>query len=45
MNLWPERKREVAPLQIEIAGWVGFLLYVALVYRIRQALNRPRPDT
>jgi hypothetical protein len=35
-----ERKGEPAPIRVEIAGWVGFLLYVALVYRIRQALNR-----
>jgi hypothetical protein len=32
----------MAPWQVEIAGWIAFLLYVALVYRLRQALNRSR---
>jgi hypothetical protein len=35
-----QRKSGSASIQVEIAGWAGFLLYVALVYRLRRALNR-----
>jgi hypothetical protein len=45
MKVWPQRKRDSAPVRVELAGWAGFLLYVWLVYRIRQALNRPTRDS
>lgn len=40
-----KRRSEHAPLKVESAGWVGFLLYLVLVYRLRRALDRPRGDS
>ncbi len=34
--MWPDKKHDSAPTRVEIAGWVGFLLYVGLVYRPRR---------
>lgn len=45
MNLRLSRRRETAPMQAEIVGWMGFLAYVALVYRLRRMLNRSQSDS
>ncbi len=38
MNREPE-----SPLAVEILGWLGFVLFVAGVWRVRKALDRPHP--
>jgi hypothetical protein len=37
-----DRSFTLPPLLAEIVGWAAFLVFVALVYRLRQALDRPR---